>query len=365
MSSYPCKVREKLLNDIQEMSKTPEIFVKNPDADFTRHRKLGFVELLYLLISMQSGSTGHELLKFFEYDKGTITCSGFVQQREKLLPSTMRQLLITFNSHFPFRTINNKYRLIACDGSDFNIARNPNDLDTFNPPTGRSQKGFNSLHVTALYDLMEKRYLDCTIQGSRHKNEFRAICDLSDRYLHNQGEVPVFIGDRGFACYNFFAHAHENNTCFLVRAKDINTKRMLGVHELPDELDTTVELILMRTQSKKKRTRPDLDEHYRYISSDVAFDYIQHGSDAEYPLFLRIVRVEVSEGIFENLITNIPADDVSLESLKDWYNLRWGIETSFRDLKHTIGTLNFHSKKSEFIMQEIFARMILYNLKVG
>ena len=41
--------------------------------------------------------------------------------------------------------------------------------------------------------------------------------------------------------------------------------------------------------------------------------------------------------------------------------MRWGIETSFRKLKHTIGLANFHAKKKEHIIQEIFARAIMYN----
>mgnify|MGYP000615202485 FL=1 len=41
--------------------------------------------------------------------------------------------------------------------------------------------------------------------------------------------------------------------------------------------------------------------------------------------------------------------------------MRWGIETSFRELKYAIGLCCFHSKKVEYIMQEIYARLILYN----
>ena len=41
--------------------------------------------------------------------------------------------------------------------------------------------------------------------------------------------------------------------------------------------------------------------------------------------------------------------------------MRWGIETSFRDLKHTLGLLHLHSKKVEFIYQEIFAKHTMYN----
>ena len=41
--------------------------------------------------------------------------------------------------------------------------------------------------------------------------------------------------------------------------------------------------------------------------------------------------------------------------------MRWGIETSFRDLKHTLGLLHLHAKKVEFILQEIFAKLTMYN----
>jgi hypothetical protein len=41
--------------------------------------------------------------------------------------------------------------------------------------------------------------------------------------------------------------------------------------------------------------------------------------------------------------------------------MRWGIETSFRALKYTVGLTNFHAKRQVSIAQEIFARMIMYN----
>ena len=41
--------------------------------------------------------------------------------------------------------------------------------------------------------------------------------------------------------------------------------------------------------------------------------------------------------------------------------MRWGIETSFRELKYAIGLTNFHSKKVPYIIQEIFARLTMYN----
>ena len=50
-----------------------------------------------------------------------------------------------------------------------------------------------------------------------------------------------------------------------------------------------------------------------------------------------------------------------MKEIKKLYEWRWGIERSFRELKYTIGLTNFHAKKVEYILQEIFARLIIYN----
>ena len=60
-------------------------------------------------------------------------------------------------------------------------------------------------------------------------------------------------------------------------------------------------------------------------------------------------------------MTNLSRDDFSIEDIKELYHKRWGIETSFRELKYAIGLNALHSKKRELIKQEIYARVILYN----
>lgn len=46
------------------------------------------------------------------------------------------------------------------------------------------------------------------------------------------------------------------------------------------------------------------------------------------------------------------------------YHWRWQIEVAFRYLKHANGLLYFHSKKPEYLKQEIYANLILYNFGV-
>ena len=77
---------------------------------------------------------------------------------------------------------------------------------------------------------------------------------------------------------------------------------------------------------------------------------------------LRIVRFPIADGVYECVVTNLPRDEFPLERIQKLYFSRWGIETSFRKLKYTVGLSNFHTYKSEYVKQEIWARMVTYNL---
>lgn len=357
--SFPQKVRSTLWAIVDSMACNTAQFVKNPGKDFTRGRKLGFVQLIHFFLCMESGCLNHELLKYFYFLPDEVpTASAFIQQRAKLLPETFRYILSQFNLCFPLKGLMGKYSLIAADGCEFNISRNPEDPSTFHPTSGRSKRGFNSLHTVSLYDLLSKRYLDVVFQPGRLKNEFAALCQLIDRYLY--GGCPIFVADRGFASYNVFAHAIEKGCFFVIRAKDINIKRLLAAGSLPGQTDSRADVILTRSNARKKRLHPELGHLYRYICKAVPFDFITD-SCPEYHMQLRVVRFQIADGIYENIITNLPSNEFSLEQVRHIYHLRWGQETSFRDLKHTIGTANFHSRSPQYITFEILCRMTLYN----
>lgn len=53
---------------------------------------------------------------------------------------------------------------------------------------------------------------------------------------------------------------------------------------------------------------------------------------------LQVVRFQIKEGVYENIITNLPDRDFPAEQIKYIYQLRWEIETSFRDLHPLILT---------------------------
>ena len=74
-----------------------------------------------------------------------------------------------------------------------------------------------------------------------------------------------------------------------------------------------------------------------------------------------MIRFKISDNSYETIITNLDRSSFPPEEIKSLYHMRWGIETSFRELKYAIGLTNFHAKKTEYIAQEIFARLVMYN----
>ena len=55
----------------------------------------------------------------------------------------------------------------------------------------------------------------------------------------------------------------------------------------------------------------------------------------------RLVRIKISDGLYEMIATNLPIDKIPPSELLKLYSMRWGIETSFREIKYMHGLLNF------------------------
>ena len=357
MNEYPNALKGNLTSLINEMSASPALFVKHPEKDFTRDRKLPFGTVMHLLISIGGNSIYKELLEAQGFDLNTATTSAFVQQRAKILPCAFEFLLHEFTKAFRETKTYRRYRLLAADGSVLHIADDPDNLDTYFH-NSVDKKGYNMMHLNTLYDLCTRLYVDALVQGGKHQNENRALPDMVDR-SHIQDKA-IIIADRNYESYNCFAHIEKKGWNYVIRVKDSTSSGILSSLRLPetDEYDVTVRRILTRKQTKEVKAHPEI---YKRLSGDSPFDFLDSHTSEYYPINLRIVRFKIVDDSYETLITNLEPSDFPPEELKMLYNMRWGIETSFRELKYAVGLINFHAKKQEYILQEIFARIIMYN----
>ena len=123
---------------------------------------------------------------------------------------------------------------------------------------------------------------------------------------------------------------------------------------------------MTRKQNKDIKELLKDKNHYRFIPCTSTFDYLplrnrKKDETVFYQLQFRIVRFPIDDNSYETIVTNLDRNEYPIEKIRKLYASRWGIETSFRELKYTIGLLHFHSKKVMNIQQEIAARMIMYN----
>ena len=358
MNKYPVQLREKVNGLIGEMERYAYLFSKNGEIDFTRKRKIPFSKVIKSLVYMGGQSLNRELLDFWHLDQQTPTGSAFIQQRSKLSQDALPFLFKELNEMFPGRRDIDGYRILACDGSDLHYAANPVDTACYFQ-TDENARGYNLLHLNALYDLQSKRYVDAIVQPRREADEIGAFISMIDRFKGD--EKTIFTADRGYESYNVLAHIQERGMKYVLRIKKPSSSGILRSLHLQESCTFDLAFSFFLTKKQTNFIKQNLSR-YRFIPKTSRFDFCDLHHTLYYPMSFRVVCVEIAAGVFEYLITNLDSASFPPDKLKSIYKLRWGIETSFRDLKYTIGLSAFHSKKAEFICQEIFARLIFYNL---
>ena len=358
----PKQVKNLLVAQIKLVSANAKSFCVDSEKNFSRKRKLTMEKIIAGIIGMGSGSLTNELVDFFNDSSETPTSSAFCQQRCKVSVEAFETVFRLFSKKL-FDSFKADLPILAVDGSKIQIPTDPTDADSFFPGTN-GQKPYNMVHLNALYDIKHQLYLDAVIQKAKFENEDVALTEMVDRSpLHN----ALLMADRGYESYNNLSHIQEKGWYFLFRIKDGPTGIKQGLI-LPDasSYDVNIELNLTRKQTNEVKELLKDKNHYKFISATKVFDYLpiknrKSEPTSFYKLSFRIVRFPLSEDTYETIITNLPSEKYPPGEIKKLYASRWGIETSFRDLKYTMGMLDFHSKKVECIQQEIYAHLTMYN----
>ena len=360
MKHTPKSIKRTLKRCIKELSSHPELYCKNPGKDFTRKRKLPLEQVVKSVLSMTGKSLRGELMDYFGLSLSMPTVSAFIQQRNKVTHHAFETLFHTFTDTIDEQSLFKGYRLLAVDGSDLHTPTNKDEKDSFYEGAN-GQKPYNLFHLNALYDLQSRVYTDAIVQGRKCENEHKAFVTMVDR---DTVSIPtIYIADRGYESYNNMAHIIEKGQKFLIRVRDSKKNCLISGLELPDQDEFDVQCYIGLTRQQTKQVK---NSNLKYIAHTSPFDFLPQTSRKSiimqpYYISFRVVRFKLTEDTYEVLLTNLTEDEFSVPELKELYAMRWGIETSFRDLKYTLALSYFHSKKTENILQEIFARLTMYN----
>ena len=268
MKNYPKALKRKLLNTVSQIRKELPKHTADPKRDFKRNRKLPFETLCKTILFMSGQSLNVELQRQFHYVPTAATTSAFVQQRGKLLPTAFEEILRRFTyQNRPIRRWNG-YTLLAADGSHVQIPSDIHDKATYFNST-KDGRGYNLLHLNALYDLESQVYLDAIIQDGREEHESQALVELVDR--SELTEPVILVADRGYEAYNNMAHIEQKGWKYLIRVKDkqgiLSGLRLTGA----PEFDAAFSYSLSKRLTNRIRQEP---HKYRWIPKKAHFDYI-------------------------------------------------------------------------------------------
>ena len=319
MNDYAKTAKQALISLIDGMNAAD--YVCNPNSDFTRNRKLNFSTMMRLILSMGTSNLGIEILKYFDFDEEFPSVSAFVQQRQKIKAEAFAFLFKEFSNKMLTNEnmkLFNGYRLVAVDGSSIVYPLNPAETNAY------QEMKCSMMHLNAFFDIMNKQYIDIVIQNLHDLNKTDAAVTMLERLPENF--PTILIADRNYENYNLFAHTEERLFDYVVRLRTGKSTCMFSGIGLPEntEFDITKEVVITINSTRPHHVNP---RKYKYLTKGARFDFI-------------------------------------LDKLKELYHLRWGIETSFRELKHVIGMTCFHTKKADCVIQEIYSHLIMYNFSM-
>jgi len=358
---------------------TRSTYLEDPERDFTRKRKITLESLVNYQLFRGGGTGTTSLIDVYGAGDSRPTQSAIIQRRARIRDGFHEQLFRTANRVLVREVLyRGCYNLLACDGTDLNLMPDPKDPETYcSSPTVlcAEPKGFNQLHVNAFINVLSGQFLDVEIQPLRRMNEKDACISMARR--RPAAANDIIVADRGYEGWNLMAHLFALKRHFVIRVKDSECGSIYGGLRLPKgEIDTWVTVRITRVQSKAIRGNP----LYRFLPSNCRFDFLSqsrlsggrgHVADVDsipyHEIRFRIVCFRLNPGedgkdSFEILLTDLPGKEFSTNDLKEIYHLRWGIETSFRELKYFDGLVNIHSRKRRFAIQEIYMAMIAHNL---
>ena len=372
MNDFPSNVKQKLNSIIQDMSNHHWLFTNNPGRDFSRQHlgKLSFYDTMRMIIGMGKGSTSDEIMDYFELDPARIPSqSAFNQRRSQISLSAFEYLFSEFASSFPTTTNSFKdHCILAFDGCHVVYTTNAEILEDYNKPHLIDYKGYNHMHLNGFVDVISKAFIDVVLQPGQHPDERGAMRAMLDHFHPDTPEKYIITADRGYEFYDLLFQCELKKLHYVFRVKAPSSSRsMLSSYicELPDdqeEFDIQVKRFFTDKYTKIMREQSDVYHYMNPYKTIPNFQKLLDGNHLRYLQF-RILKIKTAEDTYEYIITNLPFS-FDKNDIKDIYHWRWGIEVSFRYLKHANGLLHFHCKKPEFLKQEIYPNLVLYNFRI-
>ena len=297
-------------------------------ADFSRRRKLGFTDYVYVIVqnmktSLQTGL--NDFIKARKNDEIEYSKQAFSKGRQRIRPEAFQELYQAVVSKFYEKAEVcswKGYQLFGIDGTRLNLPCTEELAQLYGAQVSQGAPQVQAL-VSCVYDLLNGIIVDTCFAHCK-SSERDAAKDMITSFQLAQVENPVFIMDRGYPSAELIDAIMNAGHKFIMRCP----KGFLRGMKLP-ETDNT-------------------QEH--------KFSKLKH------PLKIRVVKIQLSSEETQCLITNILDSQITPDDFKWAYQKRWGIETKYNDVKNKLQIECFTGYSPVAVLQDFYATMFLANL---
>lgn len=317
-----CKNSSKLIRSKRFLDRS-----KNDPSAFTRNRKLGFTSVFCLVLNILSRTLQIELDDYIDCVLGkhdlSVSKQAFSKARKNIRWEAYEELFKlsaeTVMNHYS----KNKfcgYRIFAIDGSEFRLDKNQ-DIDSVftNRPNMANSK--TTVRFSTLTDVLNGFVLSAKI-GSIEKAERTFAHEHISEMKESLDSRDIVIFDRGYASKEMVAFMTQQKCKYLMRLQPSSFKAAYN----SSKRDYYTEI----TYEKKS---------YR----------------------IRVIKLRLSTGETETLITNIRKSELKKKNFKKLYSLRWGIETRYNSIKHKLMLERPSGRTVLSVLQDFYANMFLTN----
>lgn len=299
---------------------------------FTRQGKLSFTDIMYFILSRENKSISiniSNMRRFFPQLKiPPVSKQAISKARQKVSSDACLELCHLFTKLYykqkKKQSLWHGYHIYAIDGSTIQIPVSDENIGFWG--SNPNQYGIEEPLASAsmLYDVMDGIIMDSLI-GKYRLNERESANKHIDFFItQNICGKHVFLFDRGYPSYELFEKLISNKLFFVMRLS-------LSFKKLIDKQNEDT-IIVYHPKGKKRA------------------------------LTLRTFHFLLPDGSIEYLVTNIISPDFKLETFKELYFLRWGIESRYKELKMSFRLESFSGYKPEIIKQDFYAAVFLSNL---
>lgn len=324
-----------IINTIQEEC-TSEAFInrhKSKSTDFTRNRKLKFQHVISFVIGLSNTSFDFEVEHFCKNTNIDISAAAISKARDKVKYTAFSELLHITQSKLPIKNTFNGYRVIAVDGIKGELPNTKELMKKYQPSKNASYPQF---HAVASFDVLNCMFIDAEFCPAL-ADERNLAYKLIERHNAKQ---DIFLFDRGFPSIALIQKLNRSGLKFVARVS---------------------KSFLKEVNDFSAQKYMDKDLHISYTTRRGATSRVS-GFELPYEFDLRGVKIELSSGETELLITNLSRTEFKRDEIGKLYGMRWGIEVGFNHLKNAIHIEEFVGIKENSIKQEFYSILIKYNL---